>query len=179
MQYFFSASLVSNPDICFGYFNTKGRLHLWNLLGIIACTDHVIEIQIFICISMIIDIQIFLVPTLFKPSRTLQNTPWQSLTCYKAYSAFMYVYIYIYYIYEVTIHKVVWHGWEIKLEQIPSLEGFGILRPDFRTSSIYILYIIYLAQIITRSSTCLDNHRKRGKVLERKKAAGTPSQWQF
>ena len=29
----FSASLVSNSAIGFCYFNTEGRLHLWNLLG--------------------------------------------------------------------------------------------------------------------------------------------------
>ena len=31
-----------------------------------------------------------------------------------------------------------------------------------------------LAHLISRSSTCSDDHRERGKVLERHKAAGTP-----
>ena len=37
---FFSQPVKStNPAICFCYFNTEGRLHLWNILAILVVTD--------------------------------------------------------------------------------------------------------------------------------------------
>ena len=42
--------------------------------------------------------------------------------------------------------------------------------------SLKFLIMFGLARLISRSSTCSDNHKEKGKVLERHKAAGTALQ---